>query len=273
MSKKLVNNESIYSLVPPEVAKQVRPPRHMSKYPGTTAPTASTFGAASKSATGIHNAGGDYDEPPTAHPVRQATASFGPEGRTLDTHNPLAFTRCHQKEPRLPSPSKFTYRDDERKPAVPARHEKPICGLTGTKNFVLANAVENMLAEPKVRQSSEVDWLRKEDFGKVPQYLSSVKEQVNKEYEMVRTAQLEHTQTHGGGAKMRLLSEEERVELLDALKKKWQSVNQVYQTLTHQVILDTQGKIRRKEGCEKELNILEKDIKRLDKKNVYVVDE
>ena len=63
------------------------------------------------------------------------------------------------------------------------------------------------------------------------------------------------------------------VQLLDALKKKWQSVNQVYQTLTHQVILDTQGKIRRKEGCEKELNILEKDIKRLDKKNVYVVDE
>lgn len=50
-------------------------------------------------------------------------------------------------------------------------------------------------------------------------------------------------------------------------------MNQVYQTLTHQVILDTQGKIRRKEGCEKELNILEKDIKRLDKKNVYVVDE
>ena len=109
--------------------------------------------------------------------------------------------------------SKFTYRDDERKPAVPARHEKPICGLTGTKNFVLANAVENMLAEPKVRQSSEVDWLRKEDFGKVPQYLASVKEQVNKEYEMVRTAQLEHTQAHGGGAKMRLLSEEERVEV------------------------------------------------------------
>jgi hypothetical protein len=103
MSKKLVNNESIYSLVPPEEAKQVRPPRYTSKYPGTTAPTASTFGAASKSATGIHNAGGDYDEPPTAHPVRQATASFGPEGRTLDTHNPLAFTRCHQKEPRLPS--------------------------------------------------------------------------------------------------------------------------------------------------------------------------
>lgn len=96
---------------------------------------------------------------------------------------------------------------------MPARHEKPICGLTGTKNFVLANAVENMLAEPKVRQSSEVDWLRKEDFGKVPQYLTSVKEQVNKEYEMVRTAQLQHTQTHGGGAKMRLLSEEERVEV------------------------------------------------------------
>ena len=103
MSKKLVNNESIYSLVPPEEAKKERPPRYTSKYPGTTAPTASTFGAASKSATGIHNAGGDYDEPPTAHPVRQATASFGPEGRTLDTHNPLAFTRCHQKEPRLPS--------------------------------------------------------------------------------------------------------------------------------------------------------------------------
>jgi hypothetical protein len=113
------------------------------------------------------------------------------------------------------SASKFTYHDETgRKPPVVSRADKPICGLTTTKNFVIANAVENMLAEPKKVESRQVDWLHKEDFGKVPEYLQHVKAQVSAEYEMVRTAHEMHQQTHSGGAKMRLLSEEERTEVL-----------------------------------------------------------
>ena len=37
-------------------------------------------------------------------------------------------------------------RGAERKPAVPKRDEKPIHGLVSDKNFIVANAVENILA-------------------------------------------------------------------------------------------------------------------------------
>ena len=40
---------------------------------------------------------------------------------------------------------KFT-RDTEKKPAVPKKDEKPIFGLVSDKNFIVANAVENILA-------------------------------------------------------------------------------------------------------------------------------
>lgn len=37
-------------------------------------------------------------------------------------------------------------RQAERKPAVPKKDEKPIHGLVSDKNFIVANAVENILA-------------------------------------------------------------------------------------------------------------------------------
>lgn len=37
-------------------------------------------------------------------------------------------------------------RGAEKKPAVPKRDEKPIHGLVSDKNFIVANAVENILA-------------------------------------------------------------------------------------------------------------------------------
>ena len=41
-------------------------------------------------------------------------------------------------------------RDHEPKPAIPKRDEKPIHGLVSDKNFIVANAVENILAAPKL---------------------------------------------------------------------------------------------------------------------------
>lgn len=37
-------------------------------------------------------------------------------------------------------------RDGDKKPAVPKKDEKPIMGLVSDKNFIVANAVENILA-------------------------------------------------------------------------------------------------------------------------------
>jgi hypothetical protein len=73
--------------------------------------------------------------------------------------------------------------------------------------------------------------------------------------------------------KMRLLAEEDRLQLLDQLKKKWESVNKVYQLSTHVVDLDTIGKVRRKEEYEAQLQQLEKSIEKLSKKNIFVQED
>jgi hypothetical protein len=42
--------------------------------------------------------------------------------------------------------TQFKYNDDSRRPPVPKKDEKPIHGLVSDKNFIVANAVENILA-------------------------------------------------------------------------------------------------------------------------------
>ena len=67
-----------------------------------------------------------------------------------------------------------------------------------------------------------------------------------------------------------LMNEEERSELIAALKKKWEVVHKEYQTLTHKGKLDTLGIKNKKENCERELQQLEKDIEKLSKNFIFV---
>jgi hypothetical protein len=45
-----------------------------------------------------------------------------------------------------PLVAKKTYADGFKKPDVPKKDEKPIMGLVSDKNYIVANAVENILA-------------------------------------------------------------------------------------------------------------------------------
>ena len=54
---------------------------------------------------------------------------------------------------------------------VPKKDEKPIMGLVSDKNFIVSNAVENILAAPKLPTNNEKDFLKKKNYGKVPKYL------------------------------------------------------------------------------------------------------
>ena len=58
-----------------------------------------------------------------------------------------------------------------KKVSVPKKDEKPIMGLVSDKNFIVSNAVENILAAPKLPSNSERDFLKKKNYGKVPKYL------------------------------------------------------------------------------------------------------
>lgn len=68
-----------------------------------------------------------------------------------------------------------TMRPGDRKQAVPKRDEKPIHGLVSDKNFIVANAVENILAAPKLPARQDQDFLKKKTYGKVPKYVTKIK--------------------------------------------------------------------------------------------------
>ena len=59
-------------------------------------------------------------------------------------------------------------------------------GLSSDKNFIVANAVENILAAPKIPPAKTKQYIKKKDYGLKPKYLETIKQDIEKEYEMVR---------------------------------------------------------------------------------------
>ena len=66
------------------------------------------------------------------------------------------------------------------------------------------------------------------------------------------------------------MPEEERQELIAALKKKWDVLHHEFQKESHHRVLDTLGKKNRKEGLAAQLDQVERDIKKLSKNYIFV---
>merc|ERR1719335_133578 len=157
---------------------------------------------------------------------------------------------------------------EKTKPSIPKRDDKPILNLVTSKNFVVANAVETILAAPKKSAQGAKDYLHKEDYGKVPKYLEHIKSDIDAEYEYIRA--LQQQEAEASQSTSRCLSDDEKFGLIQGLKAKWEQVNTDYQATTHLTKLDTIGKVRRKEKYEAELSQIEKDIEKLNRKHIYV---
>lgn len=151
----IAQEESIYNLIPKEEPSKVKPPKYKSKYPADLPPTYSTFCHKTTSMPGVSNVPGSYDLPCGAHKMTKMKATFGlPKGGGKQEVN--NFTKKGTGTMRLPDsiPANvhyciekvFKYKDTNKKPAIPAKEEKPIMGLVSEKNYVVANAVENILA-------------------------------------------------------------------------------------------------------------------------------
>ena len=108
----------------------------------------------------------------------------------------------------------------------PKKDEKPIMGLVSDKNYIVANAVENILAAPKLPGNTDKDYLNKKNFGKVPQYIQKIKREIEDEYQMVREMQIEEENERD--KQKFLMTDDERKELIAALKKKWEVVHKEY---------------------------------------------
>lgn len=67
-----------------------------------------------------------------------------------------------------------------------------------------------------------------------------------------------------------LMPEEERAELIAALKKKWEALHHEFQKISHHGKLDTLGKRMKKEQLEKDMDQVEADIKKLQKNYIFI---
>lgn len=180
------------------------------------------------------------------------------------------FRKKHTGNPVLVDKSQVQKieRGGDKKPPVPKRDEKPIQGLVSDKNFIVANAVENILAAPKLPANKEKDYLKKKTYGKTPKYLTNIKNEIEDEYNLVREMQIEE-QAEEDRRKF-LMPEEERAELIAALKKKWEVLHIEYQKEAHYPKLDTLGKKSRKINLEKEMETIEQDIRKLTKNYIFI---
>ena len=268
----MFSEESIYNIIPPKVVQVEKPPMYRSQHSGKIPPTASTFGHVQTTHPICTNIAGSAAE--KIVPVK-ASRTMGKAPGNSKNHaenfmkkgdkQVASLADVKKQNPETLQPSTLK---PKLKPDVPKKEEQPVMNLVTSKNFVVSNAVETILAAPKKTSQSAKDYLQKEDYGKVPKYLSSIKQDIEAEYDYIR--QLQQQQDFENSERQRPLNESERVTLIDGLKTRWEQVNTEYQASTHITKLDTVGKVNRKEKYEAELTQIEKDIEKLNRKNLLV---
>lgn len=240
--------ESIYNLIPKPVEVPAKPPLYHSTHEGKIDPAHFVMGVSKRGRGTFGAPSGEYKPKPTE------------------------FLSKHSKEPILPDPAPVSDPKTKRKAPVPSRKEKPIMGLVSKKNFVTSNAVEAILSKPKKTMQDPLQYTKKQDYGKVPNYLLRNKAKIEAEKAAVqRYLANKVDEDDFGDGTVRRMREDERQDLLTHLKQKWEEVNSVYQKMTF--TLDTPAKQKRKENYELTLSQIEKDIHRLEKGHIYIAED
>lgn len=258
-------SENITNWVQEPPAPVQKPPKHVSMHDPKVPPVGSTFGLEGTTRLNGANLGDDGRNVA----VRKSN-NFGP-GKNHKA-NSSAYLRKSSTGVGDGKPTKFLRPEVvPRKPAVPLRADKPVMGLQTTKNFLVANAVENILAVPKQVDNEEPRYVQKKDYGKVPEYLGQVKAAIEEEKALLEEYMQEEKQEDE--ETFEILGQQERQMLIHKLKCKWGAVNKEYQKMAHIVKLDTMNKLRRKEHFEKQLEELEKHIYKLESASHIVINE
>lgn len=254
--------ESIYNLVPIDYVPPPKKKMYRSKFDANAPVVSSSFGC--HGTTLLVGAG---------RMMMSDAKTFGYPKEKVQA-NPKKFLKSGEKQSKVPArttqKSQFK-RVGTKKPSIPKRSERPVYGLKTVKNFITANAVETILQIPKVPETIEPDYLKKADYGKPPAYLSQVKEEIKRENQLIDAYVKEQmglaSQT---GPSIEELPELERLELIHALKTKWDAVNAKYQKITH-ITKYSRGSVHKKEAMEAELEQIEKDIVRLERKGPVLI--
>ncbi|KAI8908364.1 calmodulin-binding-domain-containing protein [Gorgonomyces haynaldii] len=150
-----------------------------------------------------------------------------------------------------------------RKAALPAEPGPKI--EPSRKDFIKQNALDNI-------NSSPPSFLTKKDYGVNPDYNKKKQIEAKKEQELRKQQEIEarenqyQKQLQEQGIVQ--MPEEERLKILDGLKKNWEKLNNDYQRLS--LTVDTVPKIARKVNMEQQLKEYEDLIDRFSNSNIHV---
>lgn len=112
-------------------------------------------------------------------------------------------------------------------------------------------------------------YTQKKNYGKAPMYLTKIKGEIDEEYKLVKEMQIQEEEMKE--REKYLIPDEERKQLIDALKKKWDVLHHEYQGIITRVTkTNPLGLKNLKENLEKEMEQIEKDIKKLSKNYIFV---
>ena len=84
-------------------------------------------------------------------------------------------------------------------------------GLVSSKNFITANAVENILSVPRKVNNEPVQYTKKADYGKIPAYLTKNKRKIEAERAAIEQylATKAEEDAYGNGTASEQMSQEE----------------------------------------------------------------
>lgn len=236
-------------------------------------PTCSTFHQKSTSVPVCSNMAGDYNDKIVAD---KADGTFGKPLGT-NRNDPSKFLSKKSRSFSVPSLREVmdthpdvlkpkTLKPLSRGGSVPRLSEAPIMNLVTSKNFIVANAVEAILAMPRKLGFEGKDYMKKEDYGKTPKYLKNIKQDIRDEMDYIRAFNQQDAPLE---RQIAPIDENERHRLINGLKAKWEEVNTAYQAHSHLTLL-SKGKALRKERWDAELQNIENDIGKLQKKDLLV---
>ncbi|XP_019363824.1 PREDICTED: enkurin [Gavialis gangeticus] len=237
--------ENLYNLLPRLEEKAVRPPRYIS-----------TFRSSVK-----------YEAQKNKAPWK----TIGPE--KVEVPSPKNFLLKGSREPKqLQRQKGHGSKKISTLPPVPQKTDHPIIGVQVKKNFIRTNAVDAVMGKPKTYQPVCVDrrlgdkylletsglvpkFIKKKDYGIIPKYIIKRNEEVKKAQEDYNAYFKEAVREQA----MEWISDEERENVLQDLKKAWEETHHEFQCLSLEI--DTLPKRMHKERLESHLKQLEHDIK------------
>ncbi|KAM6900673.1 enkurin [Xenentodon cancila] len=255
MSETFYPQERVYNLIPKEESEVKKPPRYISKFRPTVV---------------LEN-----------KLAKDSMRMMGPA--KVAVPSPEKYLKKHSKESKLPETSKCSKDASNactctsRKPPVPTRTDHPKMGVQTKRDFVKTAAVVQMKPKPMYVDTSKghkqllensglfPKYITKKDYGQVPAYLQQrceAERWAQEEYNRLVKEQREQDA-------MQQLSDEERQGVLEGLKKRWDTLNHEYQSLSFTI--STLSKKAYKQQLEEAMKQLENDIDLFQRhKTIYI---